>query len=364
MEPDCAAALSSLAGGGSAALDLRGKVFVVMGATSALGPLHSLLRWGATVVAIARRKPDNWAKLIASSRASSGTLIFPLWQPTEATASDEVLAAAAGADLMVDTPEIGAWLKQVLGNLKVPPTVGMYTYLDSDAHVRVSLACDAIMKHVVPAAGAGALAFIQTPSIAMDIPAEANAAAEAAYNTSWLRVLGYASNARPSIITAATEAPRFVQDAFISVQGPNYALAKTLQTWRQLLARCRDAIPVSTNVAPAARTASMVAGDNKNASTIAVALEGMGYFAPMAVFDADTVSVCMAALLVHDVTGPTSPANPNVALAHPHDLLSSNAFHGGTFRVGVKPAQLASLQFVYGKLFGRAKAPLAPTSNL
>ena len=36
MEPDCAAALSSLAGGGSAALDLRGKVFVVMGATSAL----------------------------------------------------------------------------------------------------------------------------------------------------------------------------------------------------------------------------------------------------------------------------------------------------------------------------------------
>lgn len=115
----------------------------------------------------------------------------------------------------------------------------------------------------------------------------------------------------------------------------------------------------------------------------------MGYFPPLAVFDSDTVSTAMAALLVYDVKNPLSPANPSVALSHPHEILSSNAFHGGaqttlpltlcsarsaiclqhklltfagTFRLGVKPSSLASLQVVGGKLFGRATAPVA--SNL
>ena len=35
-------------------LDLRGKSFVVLGATSALGPLATLLACGATVLAVAR----------------------------------------------------------------------------------------------------------------------------------------------------------------------------------------------------------------------------------------------------------------------------------------------------------------------
>ena len=359
MEPDCAAALSSLVGGGKA-LDLRGKVFVVLGATSALGPLKSLLLWGATVVGVARRKRENWSSLIEFARASSGTLIFPLYKPTDATASDEVLAAAAGADLMVDTPEIGAWLKGVLATLKAPAVMGMYTYLDSDQHVRVSLACDAVMREAVDSKSASGLAYIQTPSIAVDVPPAVHAAAQAAYNASWLSMLGYAPNARPAVKSATTGAPdRFVEDLFLSLQGPNYALAKSMQMWRQLLARCRDGVLVSTNVAPAARTASVVSGDNKNAGTVAVALEGTGYFKPLAVFDGETVSVCMAALLVYDVLNPASLANPRVSLAHPHDLLSANAFHGGYYRCGIKPAALAKLQFLSGKLLGRAKAPLS-----
>lgn len=359
MEPDCAAALSSLVGGGKA-LDLRGKVFVVLGATSALGPLKSLLLWGATVVGVARRKRENWSSLIEFARASSGTLIFPLYKPTDATASDEVLAAAAGADLMVDTPEIGAWLKGVLATLKAPAVMGMYTYLDSDQHVRVSLACDAVMREAVDSKSASGLAYIQTPSIAVDVPPAVHAAAQAAYNASWLSMLGYAPNARPAVKSATTGAPdRFVEDLFLSLQGPNYALAKSMQMWRQLLARCRDGVLVSTNVAPAARTASVVSGDNKNAGTIEVALEGTGYFKPLAVFDGETVSVCMAALLVYDVLNPASLANPRVSLAHPHDLLSANAFHGGYYRCGIKPAALAKLQFLSGKLLGRAKAPIS-----
>ena len=50
------------------------------------------------------------------------------------------------------------------------------------------------------------------------------------------------------------------------LQGPNYALAKTMQMWRATLARARDSLLVSSNVAPAARTASMVAGNARYAA--------------------------------------------------------------------------------------------------
>ena len=40
-------------------------------------------------------------------------------------------------------------------------------------------------------------------------------------------------------------------------QGPNYALAKRLQSWRAMVARA-DGQPVSINVAPATATASVV----------------------------------------------------------------------------------------------------------
>ena len=55
MEPDCASALSAMVDGGEA-VDLRGKVFVVLGATSALGPLEQLLQWGGTVIGVARAR--------------------------------------------------------------------------------------------------------------------------------------------------------------------------------------------------------------------------------------------------------------------------------------------------------------------
>ena len=147
----------------------------------------------------------------------------------------------------------------------------------------------------------------------------------------------------------------------MTLQGPNYALAKTLQQWRGIVARCRDGVVVSSNLAPAARTASMVAGDNKNAGMVALALDGMGHFRPLAVFDSATVSACMAALLVHDITDPQSLANPAQALAHPAMLHSSTAFHGGTFRAGIKQADLGRLFVVGGKFFGR---PAQPVSNL
>merc|ERR1719375_3096955 len=101
------------------------------------------------------------------------------------------------------------------------------------------------------------------------------------------------------------------------------------------------------NVAPAARTASMVAGSNKNAGAVATGLDGMTHFPPMVVFNADTVAACMAAMLVHDLRNPVAPSNPSTSLHHPWDLASIQAFHGGTFRLGIKPQALGPLWYIY-----------------
>lgn len=348
MEPGVETALASLVQGGEAAMDLSQHVFVVLGATSALGPLRQLLAWGATVVGVARSKQANWAELISYARSTAGTLIFPV-RGAAAGAPDAELAAAAGADLMADTPEVLEWLKRTLPATGLQPVVGMYTYLDSDAHVRVSLACDAIMRELAPPLGKASLAYIQTPSLAYDVPASSVEAAKAQYASSWLKMLGYTPNARSAV--PGTQPPRYVHNGFINLQGPNYALAKNLQLWRATLGHARDKLRVSANMAPAARTASMVAGDNKNASTVATGLNGMGYFKPLMCFDQETVSTCMAALLLTDVTGPMPAPGP-----HPYDLFSYQAFHGGSFRVGVKPGELGTLFYLSGKLFGPASA--------
>ena len=50
--------------------DLRGKAFVLFGATSEMGPLHFLLEHGAIVIAIARQSstPTKWKRLIAHAK--------------------------------------------------------------------------------------------------------------------------------------------------------------------------------------------------------------------------------------------------------------------------------------------------------
>jgi len=208
--------------------------------------------------------------------------------------------------------------------------------------VRVSLACDAICSRIATKGSGVTLAFVQTPSQAFVLPQAAVDAADAAYTSSYLQYLGYERNARPAVKTAEGEPPRYVHNGYVVVQGPNYALAKAINLWRTVLARNRDGLRVSTNVAPACRTASMQHG-NKNARLVSAALSGMGNFAPMLAFDAQTVSALMAAMLVHDVRNPHAPANPEVPLSHPWDLFSCQAFHGGSFRVGVKPQALSRL---------------------
>merc|ERR1712127_547813 len=60
--------------------DLSDKYFVLLGAGSAMGPLHVLLALGANVIAIDLDRPGIWKRLIGLAKKSSGTITFPIKQ--------------------------------------------------------------------------------------------------------------------------------------------------------------------------------------------------------------------------------------------------------------------------------------------
>ena len=139
-----------------------------------------------------------------------------------------------------------------------------------------------------------------------------------------------------------------------SVQGPNYALAKTSQQWRAMVAKADGAV-VSANHAPAARTESMV-----GYATIAAALEGMQSFPPLVAYDPGTACDMMAAILLWDLTDSKSLASPKNPGNHPTDLLAENACHGGIWRCAYDMESVNTASF----LFGRFQPSYTPAGSL
>jgi hypothetical protein len=311
MEPDAAASISKLADG---PLDLTGQHFVLIGAGSAMGPFIKLLEHGATVVAIdipgawGTGAQKMWERLITTARNSSGTIVFPIANPYSSYGSDEALFAGCGCNLTEQPGEIAAWLKTVSPKSRL--TVGNYTYLDGDLHVKLSLAADAVISEVCKARKDTAIAFLCTPTDIHFVPDEAHTAAlkhyafhpgkplEALINllTGGTKLVKNAL----SPITAADGSKIKVIDGLSVAQGPNYALAKRLQHWRAIVAY-ENHHTVSSNIAPSTSTASVVS--NK---TFAWAYGGMPYFKPYEIFVQDTTNALMAAVLISDVTDKAS----------------------------------------------------------
>ena len=113
-----------------------------------------------------------------------------------------------------------------------------------------------------------------------------------------------------------------IVDAMVRQQGPNYALAKRLQQWRAV---ARPGQRVSANVAPATRTRSVL----KN-KALAAAYNGAYRFG-VEIFEPETATALMAALLVHDLR------QGRADFAHPAQLLADQAAHGGLWRMACQP---------------------------
>lgn len=313
-------------------LDVSDLTVAILGAGAEMGPLHSLSRWGATVVPIDLERPMLWERILSHVRRGRGRAIVPVRHPVEDD-DEDVIAAAAGVNLITDMPEVAAWLATLDDG---PLTLGNYLYADGATHVRVNMAADAITQHLLNRRDDVSLAVLATPTDVFAVPEETVESSRR--RTAGRRAPGLAKSAARTITRGRLFAPNYaetvttpdgrrlgVADCLVAQQGPNYALAKRLQRWRATTAR-EQGVVTSINVAPPTRTRSVM----KNRA-LAAAYAGAGAFG-VEVFDPSTSNTLMAAMLVHDLRNTKSIAQPSVTLEHPQQLFWHGANHGGLWR--------------------------------
>jgi hypothetical protein len=264
----------------------------------------------------------------------------------------ELADGTPGVDLLVQTPEIGAFLLGAADGL--PMTIGSYAYADGAGHVRVVHASDALVQLLLRERPATSYAELATPTDAFAVPADVVADARHRWEArGWraplqtpARLLARGALYAPAYDTVVERADGTrvgIADVLVPQQGPNYTLAKRIQRWRAVAAQA-DGHPVSANVAPATRTRSVT----KN-RLLAAAYAGAGRFR-VEIFAPETSRVLMAALLVHDLRLPAR------APAYPDDLFVSQAAHGGLWRVPYSPRSvlgIAAVTGLPGTLLGR-----------
>jgi hypothetical protein len=313
-------------------LDLSDLRVVALGAGAEMGPVHSLLRWGADVIAVDLPRPAIWTRLLETNQRYGGRLHLPV----RVDGPDSSLADRAGADVLHDLPDVVGWLTNLDGRL----VLGNYVYADGAVNVRVCAAVDALSAAVLEVRGDTALAFLATPTDTFAVPADAVEHSGRAYAVSTpvsrvrrpLRIVSAGRLLRRNYAPGADPA---ICDSIVPQQGPNYALAKRLQRWRAASAR-RQGTLVSLKVAPPTRTRSVV----KNRA-LAAAYAGAHRFG-VEVFEPATSNTLMAALLVHDLRQPP-PAHD-----HPWQDEAYGAAHGGLWRAPYAPRSALGLAALLG----------------
>ena len=309
-------------------LRLEGHTVAVLGAGAEMGPLPSLVRWGARVAAVDLARPEIWERVGRLARAGGGTVLAPQLPGS----------AGPGVDLVRDVPGVVDWLAGQTGRL----VVGNYVYADGATNVRVSMAVDELSRRLLDRRDDAALAFLATPTDVFAVPGEAVQQSTRRYTersarAKWLgRPLRTVSGGRLLRRAYTPGADPGISDSMVTQQGPSYALAKRLQRWRAAVAR--DAgVTVSMNVAPPTRTRSVV----KNRA-LAAAYAGAHRFG-VEVFEPATANVLMAAVLVHDL-------NTGGGACHeqPWQDEAYAAVHGGLWRSAYAPRSALGLAALLG----------------
>ena len=320
-------------------LRLEGHTVAVLGAGAEMGPLPSLMRWGARVAAVDLHRSAIWQRVLTLARSGAGTLVVPV----PAGDRDEPLDEVAGVDLLSEIPAVERWLVDQPGVL----VVGNYVYADGATNTRVSVAVDELSRRLQVGRGDVALAFLATPTDVFAVPADAVDHSTRTYEGRPLRskTLGRPLRAlsggrllRRNYVAGSDPG---INDSLVPQQGPNYALAKRLQRWRATLARTQG-LTVSMNVAPPTRTRSVI----KNRA-LAAAYAGAHRFG-VEVFEPATSNVLMAALLVHDLHTGGGPRHDQ-----PWQDEAYAAAHGGLWRAPYAPRSALGLAALLG--YGAAR---------
>jgi hypothetical protein len=337
IEPSCAEAVRTVAAHPEW-LDLSDLTFVVVGAGAEMGPVASLLSWGADVVAVDLPRPRIWERLQTVASSGAGRL--------HAVQVDVTRRPGALAQWLAERDLRGR--RMVLGN---------YLYAPGASHLIAAAAMDAVTGEVLGRREDVSLAILGTPTDTYAVPSEVVSAARDAYDRrGGLRatrsVLGAVSRGALAHehYPAATHgglgglgglggfeefgdpdpsAPAGLTDSLVLQQGPNYAMAKRVQRWRATAARA-DKVAVSYLVAPPSRTRSVTSH-----RLLRAAYDGAHRFG-VEVFDPATSNALMATLLVHDLR------NPQIYDA-PWQHETHAAAHGGLWRQGYVPRTVLGL---------------------
>jgi hypothetical protein len=294
-----------------------------------------LTRWGAKVLAIDVRSSDIWDRIRGFAQAGCGVVHMPV---------DSTKRGTLGADLLTETPEIRGWLD----GFAEPLVIGNYAYADGAAFVRVAVAADALVDDLVRTRPDTTIAYLASPTDVFAVPGELIDGHHVRGRRGRLMRLPLRTASAGRLFTPnyrrivdGEDGRRYgLADSVIPQQGPNYALAKRLQRWRAVLSR--QSVVTSANVAPATRTRSVM----KN-RILAAAYNGASSFG-VEVFDVETSSTMMAALLMHDLRNPQAAASPSAPLAHPLDLFVEQAAHGGLWRLPYEPRSVLTLAAIEG----------------
>ncbi|MBK5116256.1 MAG: hypothetical protein JJE23_04975 [Thermoleophilia bacterium] len=319
-------------------LSMPGRRLALLGAASEMGPYEPLLAWGADLIAIDIPRPSIWERLLEVAAGSAGRVALPV------RGGAAPMAERAGIDLREDLPETIAWIREAAGS--DPLVIGTYAYLDGGRHVQVSAAADVLADEMLSRRPDTAIAYLATPTDAFVVGPEVVAEARRKWASRRLRAaaqapLRLASAGRLFHPSYERQLPGGggVADALVPIQGPNYALAKRLQRWRGILAR--DAgHRVSFNVAPSSWTRSVTQ------NRILAAAYSAGHHFGIEVFEPSTSRVLMAAMLVHDLNYEGDSARKPVA--HPEELFSEGANHGGLWRAAYEPRSALSVAAIAG----------------
>lgn len=337
-------------------LDLRNDYFVMLGAGSAMGPLPYYLKYGANVIGLDLNRPDIWKRLLTMTSNSLGSMTFPLRKPENEVTQDNI-HEFAGSNMISECPEIRNWLCSLYPEKDF--TIGSFAYLDAAAHVQVSLAMDSIVSGTLEKRGKKTrISYLSTPTDCHVITKQAYERAKANWNNRGIlsKIIGsvtsgkhLASSVNPPV-KAQNGDEFYWMNNLIEAQGPNYALAKRMQTWRCVVSRAAG-YNVSINVAPITTTASVMSNPSFKA-----AFSGMPIFKPMEIFEEETSKAVMFAIKLHDIRNPESPANATFKLRNNLECTSYNAAHCGTQQCGFRHGTIGVMSAVYGSVFGKAKA--------
>ena len=311
-------------------LDAGGHRVMLVGAGAEMGPLETLLSWGADVMAVDLPRSKAWRYKKAMAHRGSGTLTFPVDEDGE-----------EGADVVHQPGQVLEWVRRERG--EAPLAIGMHAYADSGVHVRVSAAVDALMSRLTGDDPRAALAWLATPTDAFVVPPEVVAEARSRWSGRGFGIKAVQAPTR-AMARGRLFAPAYrsaedgelgIADVIVPQQGPNYVIAKRLQRWRGVEAETAGQ-RVSFNVAPATWTRSVT----KN-PVLGAAYGGAHRFG-VEVFQPETVRPLMAALLVRDLVREAPQRS------HPEELFSEAAAHGGLWRVGYEPKTALGVAAVAG----------------